>query len=155
MKILLIICCILTIFAFNKPASAQVGEWTKCIAWTSTNKYNIVNGGWSSDVCFALAQRCSKDPNVKANYYSNPVIVEAPYIRCTEQWNWRQKNLNEGITQQSFEPQNAFCRSSCQNKAAQCYRGCSNSSKFIQCTDKCDEEWAKCEEACQLNSTDK
>ncbi len=141
----------LMVLFVSNPIAAQVGEWTKCIAWSKDTKYNIVHGGWSVDVCFALAQKCTKDPGVSSQHYSNPVIVEPPYLRCTERWNWRTNDQTE-VQEQAFDPQNAFCRARCQRKAAQCYRGCDGSSDFIKCTDECDEEWARCENACISNA---
>lgn len=139
---------VITVILSSSQVYAQAGEWTKCIAWSKNTKYNIVYGSWSSDTCFALAQRCTKDPNVRSQYYSNPVVIEAPYLRCTIHWSWSGKP--QGQTQgKTFKPQSAFCRAKCQRKAAQCSRGCEGSTEFIKCTDKCDEDWAQCEDNCK------
>lgn len=70
--------------AFSTPSVAQVaGEWTRCVAWNNGETWNIVNGLWSQDGCFNLTRRCTGTPNVSATYYTPPVIVNAPYRRCT------------------------------------------------------------------------
>ena len=138
----------LTMLFLSNPAAAQVGEWTKCIAWSKNVKFNIVYGAWSVDTCFALAQSCTEDPLVRSQYYSNPTIIEPPYKRCTIRWNWTGQGPEE-VQTSDFEPQNAFCRANCQREAAQCYRTCEGSSDFMKCTDRCVEEWGRCEDACK------
>lgn len=59
------------------------GEWTKCIASSNGKRYNIVNGKSSAKQCHKLAIKCTGDSNVSSTYHSNPVIINAPYERCT------------------------------------------------------------------------
>lgn len=68
----------------NPPINmAFAGEWTKCIAHSGGRQFNIVNGHGSVQGCLNLAIRCTGDQNVVARYYHNPVIIRAPYQRCT------------------------------------------------------------------------
>jgi hypothetical protein len=68
----------------TSPAFAQVaGEWTQCVAWNNGETWNIVNGQWYNWQCFELARKCTDNPNVEVTYYGSPVIVNAPYRRCT------------------------------------------------------------------------
>lgn len=67
-----------------QPAKAQVaGEYTKCIAWSNGTRWNIVRGGYSTQACHNLAIACTNNPNVTIRYYSRPVVINAPYNRCT------------------------------------------------------------------------
>jgi hypothetical protein len=59
------------------------GEWTRCVAWSGGTTFNIVNGQGSRAACFALGRKCTGNPNATVTYYGNPVIVNAPYSRCT------------------------------------------------------------------------
>jgi hypothetical protein len=74
----------LGLMGVSGPAAAQpAGEWTRCVAWNNGQTYNIVNGSVSAARCFELARRATGNPNVRATYYTPPVIVNAPYIRST------------------------------------------------------------------------
>lgn len=68
----------------STAANAQAGEWTRCVAWNAGVQWNIVNGS-TRDYCFQLARRCTNNPNVQVTFYTPPVIVNAPYTRCTLQ----------------------------------------------------------------------
>lgn len=71
------------IFSTSEPANAA-GEWTKCVAWYGGETWNIVNGGYSPEVCFRKARQCTGNPNLMSvTHYGSPVIVPAPYRRCT------------------------------------------------------------------------
>lgn len=73
------------IVTFGTNAYAQVaGEWTKCIGRTPNKQWNIVNGQDSEKRCFELGKKCVNDPGYKIEYHSSPVIINAPYVRCTE-----------------------------------------------------------------------
>jgi hypothetical protein len=63
---------------------AVAGEWTRCVASSVGTTFNIVNGQGAQATCFALARKCTGDPNATVTYYnSGAVIVDAPYVRCT------------------------------------------------------------------------
>jgi len=72
---------------YGTPQSPTVGglagEWTQCVAWNNGQTYRIVNGVGYANHCFQLARSCSGNPQVRATYYPNPVILNAPYTRCT------------------------------------------------------------------------
>jgi hypothetical protein len=76
-----------TVAARAEPSRIQVadiaGEWTRCVAWSGGETWNIVNGGGSQAACFALGRRCTGNPNATITYYSSAVVVNAPYRRCT------------------------------------------------------------------------
>ena len=67
----------------DKKIAQVAGEWTKCIAVSNGRQYNIVNGQSSQKRCHELAIKCTGDSNVTSNYRTNPVIINAPYTRCT------------------------------------------------------------------------
>ena len=73
---------VFTLASFVLPANAQ-GEWTRCTASDRGVHWNIVNGQSDRDTCFALARRCTGNPNVAANYRTPAAIIRAPYRRCT------------------------------------------------------------------------
>ena len=125
------------------PVYAQGGEWTKCIAQLNDTKYNIVHGDWSGEFCWALAYRCTGDPEVVAEYFPNPVVIKSPYQRCTDYW------VVHNEEYPGDNPQHAFCLVNCRMNAAQCYQDCVNSSNdmdFESCTNKCDNDWGNCED---------
>lgn len=70
--------------ASNAKAQGLAGEWTKCVAWHNGDQWNIVNGQYINTQCFALARKCTGNPNVRVTFYGNAVVINAPYKRCTE-----------------------------------------------------------------------
>ena len=62
---------------------ALAGEWTRCIAFSGRTRYNIVHGGHSWQACLRIAQTCTGDPSVNVRHYSYAVVINAPYLRCT------------------------------------------------------------------------
>lgn len=86
----IIVVCVATFAGVRAVSSTDItklaqvaGEWTKCIAVSSGRQYNIVNGQSSQRRCHQLAIKCTGDSNVTSNYRTNPVIINAPYTRCT------------------------------------------------------------------------
>lgn len=62
---------------------AQIaGEWTKCIARANGTQYNVVNGSTGQQRCFKLGKKCAGE-DARVTYHSNPVVINAPYKRCT------------------------------------------------------------------------
>lgn len=66
-----------------EKAGECAGEWTRAIATLANAPYqmNIVNAtGWQD--MLPRARKCRNDVT-GANWYSSPVLICAPYIRCT------------------------------------------------------------------------
>jgi len=70
---------------YTAPAEAGAGEWTKCVAWLADGtRIHPTNGNYSWQACDAAGRRCAHGrPWGGSQYYSSPVIIEAPYERCT------------------------------------------------------------------------
>ena len=67
------------------PATANIaGEWTQCIARIPGRQWNVVYGQVSQETCVKLGRKCAADSRYVVNYYSSPVIINAPYTRCTK-----------------------------------------------------------------------
>lgn len=58
------------------------GEYTKCIALISGQGETHIVGGNTKARCFAKAKRCADGRQYEATFYSNPVLITAPYKRC-------------------------------------------------------------------------
>lgn len=85
-KILYLSMIIATVSSAPSYAGGVAGEWTKCIMYlTSGKQVNVVNGQYSQDSCFKKGRKCAegfKWSSSEIKYFSNPVIVNAPYERC-------------------------------------------------------------------------
>ena len=57
------------------------GQWTQCIAWDNGTQWNVTNVR-NAQSCFKKARKCTHNNKVRATFYSNPVIVNAPYRIC-------------------------------------------------------------------------
>jgi hypothetical protein len=77
----LLVGLILIVSSANK--SIAQGAFSRCVAWHGGETWNIVNGQGSREQCFALARKCTGNPDVTATYYGSSVLVQAPYRQCT------------------------------------------------------------------------
>jgi hypothetical protein len=58
------------------------GQWTHCVAEIRAHPYQMnVENARSSQHGWELANQCRSDVIV-AHYYSSPIVICAPYIRC-------------------------------------------------------------------------
>jgi hypothetical protein len=72
--------------AEHDQLQAASGEYTRCIARSRGVLFHIVWGQGSQVACFNLGRKCTNDPHAIIDYFSNPIIINADYQRCTL-WN--------------------------------------------------------------------
>jgi hypothetical protein len=77
---------VLSLIAGESKAQPFTGVATRCIAYPNGANgvpWHIQNGQNSQNQCFALAGKCTNNPNVPAWYGSSAIVLSPPYRICT------------------------------------------------------------------------
>jgi hypothetical protein len=86
MPLIVFIFAFLCLTASESKSQNVVGQWTRCIAYpngANGQPLLIQNGQNAQNQCFALARKCTNNPNVPAWYGSSAIVLYPPYQVCT------------------------------------------------------------------------